>query len=109
MIKPTTDKLRSPSASHKSSMVCKPTRAIANRPTHLTLTTIPRDTPDAASQKNHSIENGLKTLLDFVHDRLLESLIVSKDAQRIRSQGSKKQEHGIQQDESTYNTICDIY
>ena len=56
----TTDRLKSPNNSHKSSMVCKPTKAMAKSPTHLTLTTNPIDIPDAANQKNHSIENGLK-------------------------------------------------
>lgn len=55
----TKDKDKSPKQSHKSSIVCNPTRAIANNPTHLTLTTKPIDMPEAANQKNHSTEKGL--------------------------------------------------
>src|SRR6266403_3243696 len=49
---------KSPSSVHNCRIVPRPTVVIVNRPTHLLLTTAPRDRPVRVSQAHHLSVNG---------------------------------------------------
>lgn len=49
---------RSPRSVHSCRIVPRPTVAIVNKPTHLLLTTAPRERPVRVSQPHHGSENG---------------------------------------------------
>ncbi len=70
------DTLKSPSNVHSWNMVLTPTVAMVKSPTHLQLTTAPRDKPESVNHVHHDSVNGscLSSLQNPVHKNVVRAV-----------------------------------